>query len=235
MGAAKQAKKQPATGPRSGETIAVVVVEDHTIVRAGLCALLEQETGIEVTGQAADGRAAIEVTRELRPAVVVMDVTLPELNGIDATRHIVAERPDTRVLALSMHSDRRYVTEMLRAGAAGYLLKDCAVDELARAIRQVASGDMYLGAGVTADLVEEYIGRLPETEAGICAGLTPREREVLQLLAEGCTTKEAAARLDVSVKTIETHRANMMRRLELHSLAELTEYAIREGLTTLES
>jgi DNA-binding NarL/FixJ family response regulator len=133
-----------------------------------------------------------------------------------------------------MHSDRRYVTEMLRAGAAGYLLKDCAADELARAIRQVGRGDMYLGAGVTADLVDEYIGRLPESEAGICASLTPREREVLQLLAEGCTTKEAAARLEVSVKTVETHRANMMRRLNLRSLAELTKYAIREGLTSLE-
>ncbi len=234
MGAAKQAKGPPGHPPRAAGTIQVVIVDDHTIVRAGLCSLLAQEQGIEVVGQAADGRTAIEVAREQRPAVVVMDVTLPELNGIDATRHIVKELPVTRVLALSMHSDRRYVTEMLRAGAAGYLLKDCALDELARAIRQVASGDMYLGAGVTADLVEEYVSHLPAIEAGICAGLTPREREVLQLLAEGNTTKEAAARLHVSVKTIETHRSNMMRRLDLRSLADLTKYAIREGLTSLE-
>jgi len=215
-------------------SVRVLLVDDHTVVREGLKALVDGELGLEVVGQAADGRAGVRLARELTPNVVVMDVVLPELNGIEATRQIRAELPETRVIALSMHSDRRYVVEMLRAGASGYLLKDCAFEELARALRTVAGGNHYLGRGVTDVVVAAAVGRGEGAGASPFDELTAREREVLQLVAEGDATRVIAAKLSVSIKTVESHRHRIMRKLGLHSVAELTRYAVREGLVSLD-
>jgi DNA-binding NarL/FixJ family response regulator len=216
-------------------TIRVVLVEDHRIVRDGLRALLDKQDGMEVIAEAGDGRSAVRVAREMQPEVVVMDVVLPDLNGIEATRKIIDEVPGTRVVALSMYSDKRFVAEMLRAGAHGYLLKDCAFDELARAIRAVADGQSYLGTGVADVVVEDYVQHMAGDGKSAFSVLTPREREVLQLLAEGNSTKEIAAMLCVSPKTVETHRQQTMKKLGMNSVAELTKYAIREGLTSLDT
>jgi DNA-binding NarL/FixJ family response regulator len=213
----------------------ILIVDDHSIMRDGLRALLEKEEGMSVVAEAGDGRSAVELALEHRPDVVVMDVGLPELNGVEATRRIVRQVPGVKVLGLSMHAEMRFVAEMLRAGASGYLLKDSAFDELARAIRTVSQGHRYLGQGIMDDLLDDYIRRLERREEKTSfSTLTEREREVLQLLAEGRSTKETAQRLEVSVKTVETHRANLMRKLGLSSIAELTRYAIREGLVSLE-
>jgi DNA-binding NarL/FixJ family response regulator len=163
-----------------------------------------------------------------------MDVTMPDMNGIDATRKITNEIPGVKVIALSMHSDRRFVLGMLEAGASGYLLKDCAFDELAKAIRNVAAGNTYLSPSVADVVVKGYLDKLSEPLAATRSPLTQREREILQLLAEGSTTKEIAAHLGVSVKTVETHRRNMMQKLNMRSIAELTKYAIREGLIAVD-
>jgi DNA-binding NarL/FixJ family response regulator len=162
-----------------------------------------------------------------------MDVSMPDLNGIEATRQILATHPETRVIALSIHSDRRFVLEMFKAGATGYLLKDCAFEELARAIRVVADGQAYLSPGIAGLVVGEFLRGLMTDGSVLTAGLTAREREVLQLTAEGKSTKEIAATLHVSVKTVETHRHQIMEKLHIGSVAELTKYAIREGLTSL--
>ena len=217
-------------------SIRIVLVDDHEIVRDGLRALLEKQADFEVVGEAHNGREAVRLVRRLRPHVVVMDVSMPDLNGAEATRRILRESPSVRVTALSMHSDRRFVDAMLGAGARGYLLKDCAYQELVRAVRTVADGHVYLSPQI-ADLVVEQYGCQPAAVAETAASasvLTPREREVLQLLSEGHGTKQIAARLHVSARTIDTHRQNIMSNLDLHSVAELTKYAVREGLTSLE-
>jgi DNA-binding NarL/FixJ family response regulator len=230
----------------------VLLADDHRIVREGLKSLLQSQPDMDVIAEASDGRQAVEMARDLDPDVVVMDVAMPQLNGIEATRQLTNEQRDWKIVALSMHSDRRYVSEALKAGASGYVLKDGAFDELISAIRAVISDRVYLSPRVAGVVVEDYVRRLP-TRGGSGAGgshpgteehpqgrrsafdaLTPREREVLQLMAEGFATKEVAHRLHVSVKTVETHRRQIMEKLDLHSVAELTKYAIREGLTTLE-
>jgi DNA-binding NarL/FixJ family response regulator len=211
--------------------IRTILADDHKMFRDGLRALIEKEQDIKVIGEAENGRTTVQLARELSPDVVVMDIGMPDLNGVEATRQIVTQCPSVRVIALSMHSDKRFVTEMLHAGASGYLLKDCAFQELAQAIRTVARNQAYLSPRIAGVVVTDYAGRLPATKV---AALTPREREVLQLLAEGKNTKEIASALNVSVKTVETHRAQIMERLDLHSVAELTKFAIREGLTSLE-
>jgi two-component system response regulator NreC len=211
-------------------SIRVLLADDHKIVRQGLRSLLEKQHGMEVIAEAEDGRTAVQLARKLSPDVVVMDIAMPDLNGIGATRQIIAEAPGVKVVALSMHSDKRFVTRMLRAGASGYLLKDCAFEELARAISAVVANQIYLSLGIAGVVVEDYVRHVPETGPS----LTPRECEVLQLLAEGSSTKEIAARLHVSVKTVETHRRHIMEKLDIHTIAELTKYAIREGLTSPE-
>lgn len=213
----------------------IILADDHQIVREGLATLLEQEGDMRVVGTAADGRTAVKLSAELSPDVVVLDVGMPGLNGIDAARQIAAAQPTTKILALSMHSDRRFVLEMLRAGASGYLLKDCAFDELAHAIRAVVAGQTYLSPRVAGVVVEGFLEQTDPSERTGAAALTPREREVLQLLAEGMATKQVAHHLGVSIKTIETHRRQVMTKLELDSVAELTKYAIREGLTSLDA
>jgi DNA-binding NarL/FixJ family response regulator len=186
---------------------------------------------MEVVGEAEDGRTAVSLARELRADVVIMDLTMPGLNGVDATRQLAASRPGLRVLALSMHSDKRFVQQMLRAGATGYLLKDCAYEELAQAVRTVASGRVYLSPSVAGLVVDECIERWGGSRADV---LTPREREVVQLLAEGMPTKVVAAELGLSAKTVESHRKSIMMKLGIGSLAELTKYAVREGITSLD-
>lgn len=217
----------------------VILADDHAIVRAGLRSLLEQESSIEVVGEASDGRMAISMTCEMRPDIVVMDIGMQQLNGIDATRKITTEIPGVRVIALSMHSDRRFVSGMLGAGASGYLLKDGAFEELVDAIRSVAAGKVYLSPSIASVVVEDYARRVntPGTEkidVPALAKLSPREREVLQLAAEGKSTKEIAAALGLSIKTVETHRRQIMDKLGIYSLAGLIRFAIREGLVTLD-
>jgi len=210
----------------------VLLADDHKILRQGLRTLLEREKDIQIVGEADNGRSSVKLTGELAPDVVVMDVAMPDLNGIDATRRITEAEPRTRVLALSMHSDGRYVKGMLQAGARGYILKDCAAEELTHAIRTVMAGQVYVSPGVTGAIVNDYVRQLSAADGP--ATLTPREREVLQLLAEGGSTANIAAGLHLSVKTIETHRKHIMDKLGLRSIAELTKYAIREGITTVE-
>lgn len=214
--------------------IAVLLADDHKIIREGLRALLEKEREVEVVGEAENGHRALEMAQELSPHVVVMDISMPDLNGIEATRKLVRAQPLTKVIALSVHSDKRFVSRMFKAGASGYLLKDCAFDELVSAIKQVAGGRFYVSPGVGGAMVQDYVKALESSESAAYALLSPREREVLQLLAEGMPTKEIASHLHVSVKTIETHRQHIMEKLDAHSVAELTKYAIREGLTSLE-
>jgi len=214
--------------------IGVLIVDDHKIMREGLRALLENNESLTVVGEADNGRAAVQLAHELSPAVILMDLTMPGMNGIDATRRIVAECPGVRVLALSMHSDRRYIEEALAAGARGFLLKDCAFDELVGAIREVAADRCYLSPRIAGVVVRDYLGKRGRTDAPSVGRLTPREREVLQLIAEGKNTKEVAFSLSVSTKTVETQRIQIMRKLGTTSIAELTKFAIREGLTTLD-
>lgn len=212
----------------------ILLVDDHQVIRDGLRALIEKERGMKVVGEAANGREAVRLARELAPDVVVMDISMPDLNGIEATRQIASRVPGAKVVTLSMHSDRRFVAEMLRAGAAAYLLKESAFDELARAVRAVAAGGTYLSPAVAGDVVEGFVRNDLPPEASAVAALTPRQREVLQLVAEGWTTKRMAAHLHVSPKTIETHRVQIMQTLGIESVAALTKLAVREGLTSLD-
>jgi two-component system response regulator NreC len=216
-------------------SIRVLLVDDHKIIREGLRALIENQSDMQVIAESPDGRTAVQLSQQLSPDVVIMDIAMPDLNGIEATRQITASSSSVKVIALSMRSDRRFVVEMLKAGASGYLLKDCAFEDLARAIRAVIEDQTYLSPGVADVVVEDYIHRLSEADCSAFSILSAREREVLQLLTEGGTTKEIASHLHVSVKTVETHRRNIMSKLHIHSMAELTKYAVREGLTTLQT
>jgi DNA-binding NarL/FixJ family response regulator len=214
----------------------ILLADDHQIVRQGLRSLLDQHPDMEVVGDAEDGRKAVELTAQLTPDVVVMDVGMPGLNGIEATRQLMQHDSGTKVVALSMHSDRRFVGEMLKAGAKGYLLKDGAFEELANAIRTVVSNRVYLSPKTANFVVEDYVRQRPEPtgKKSAYASITPREREVLQLFAEGQSTKQVAATLHLSVKTVETHRRQIMEKHQIFSVAELTKYANREGITTTE-
>jgi DNA-binding NarL/FixJ family response regulator len=207
----------------------VLVVDDHQIIREGLRTILEAEPGIDVVGEAANGHDAVASAMKLRPDVVLMDISMRDLNGIDATARITGEIPGVKVIGLSMHSDRRFAVAMLDAGASGYLLKDSAADELVRALRTVMSGQTYLSSDIPG-----LAAAVATNAAGDTSPLSSREREVLQLLSEGRSTKAIAKQLRIAVTTVETHRRQIMSKLNLRTIAELTKFAIREGLTTLE-
>lgn len=215
-------------------SIRIIVADDHTIVRHGLTKLLQQESDVEVVAQAQNGHATVELARELSPDIIVMDVGMPDLNGIDATQQILRENPEIKVLALSMHSGRKFVVAMLKAGASGYLLKDCALEELTGALQTIMSGRIYLSPAITDIVVDSYVRQPAEAEKSAFSVLSQREREVLQLMAEGNTTKQIALRLHISPKTVEGHRLRLMSKLDIDNVAQLTKYAIQEGLTSAE-
>jgi two-component system response regulator NreC len=217
-------------------TIRVLLAEDHTIVRKGLRSLLEGKDEIDVVGEARDGREALRKTEQLHPDVVLIDIAMPGLNGIEATRQIKRRFPEISVLVLTMHDHPEYVRQMLHAGASGYVVKQAAPTDLLAAIEAVHRGESYLSPSISKTVIQEYIHR-----SGMANGtdsydeLTPRQREVLQLIAEEHTTREIAVMLGISVKTVETHRANLMSKLDIHSTAGLTQYAIRKGVIQVDS
>ncbi|MFZ1827514.1 MAG: response regulator transcription factor [Candidatus Competibacteraceae bacterium] len=218
--------------------VRVLLADDHILVRAGVRKLVESFEGFSVIGEASDGREAVQLARELEPDIVLLDIGMSGLNGLDATALIVKAAPPTQVVILSMHAAENYVLEALRAGAVGYVVKQAAVEELERALRAVQSGERWLSPAVSRHLLDDYL-RLARKEANAQAVaspelLTPRQREILQLIAEGRTTREIAERLCVSARTVETHRAQIMERLNLHDVASLTRFAIRSGLIDLE-
>ena len=214
--------------------VRVLMVDDHKIVRQGLCSLVNNEAGMEVVGEAGDGRIAIKLARELKPDVIVMDVNMPGMDGIDATRRIINDVPDVKIVALSMYPKKSFVIEMLKAGALGYILKDGAFDELIKAINIVMTGKTYLCSKATSIIVDDYV-RNPNGNASVDKILTSREIEILKLLAEGKLSKEIALLLNLSIKTIDACRRRIMQKLNVESIAELIKYAIREGLTSLDT
>jgi RNA polymerase sigma factor (sigma-70 family) len=211
--------------------IRVLLADDHGVVRKGLRFILEQETDMEVAGEAADGREAVRLARELSPEVVVMDIAMPQLNGIDATSQIVKQNPRINVLILSMHNDETYLLRALEAGARGFLLKDTAEEDLVRAVRVAAQGKPFFSPAIAQALLEDYMRNLQQrNQQDSYSLLTEREKEVLQLLAEGRSNKEVAQLLNLSVYTVETHRTRIMQKLNLHNTAELVLYAVRKKI-----
>lgn len=212
----------------------VIIADDHKIIREGLRSLLERSGEFECVGEADDGQQAVMLANELRPDIIIMDIAMPNLNGIEATRQIKSELPEVEVVVLSMHATRNYVLQVLQAGASAYLLKDSAFDELSTALFAISRGGMYLSPAITktaalATIKDGFSGGM----GGQTEHLTKRELQVLQLIAEGKSTKDIAATLELSVKTVETHRKQIMDKLEIRSIAGLTKYCIREGLTSL--
>lgn len=215
-------------------SIRIVLADDHVILRHGLGQGLRQEAGMDIVGEAGDGRTTVQMAKELRPDVVVMDISMPGLNGIEATREIQRDVPGVKVVGLSMHSAKRYVAEMFRAGACGYLLKECDFVEVVQAIRAVADGKTYVSPSVGNFVLNDLMYPEQGGASNAFSLLTQREREVLQLLAEGKTTKQIALCLYISPKTVEAHRLRIMNKLEIDNVAQLTKYAIQEGLTSAE-
>ncbi|MHC4288805.1 MAG: response regulator [Planctomycetota bacterium] len=212
--------------------VKVLIVDDHEIMRDGMSALLHKYSEFEVVGQAADGREALEMASQLKPDLVIMDVGMPNLNGVDATRQLLAQHTDLKVMALSTHSDGPVVAKMIKAGASGYMLKESAFEELIEGITALLEGKTFLCKKISKVVFSEYVGMItnPKTKNG--DGLTGREREVLQLVSEGHTTREIAETLKLSTKTIDSHREHIMEKLGIRNIAGLTKYAIREGLTS---
>lgn len=214
-------------------SIEIVLVDDHQLFRDGVRHLLGHQLDMAVLGEAEDGRMAVEMVRKLSPQVVIMDVTMPNLNGIDATRRILAENPKVKVIALSMHGHRRFVQEMLKAGASGYLLKECAFQDLIQAIRTVLADKVFLSPDIARIVMVDYLNPSQTDKKKGISLLTSKEREVLQLIAEGNTNEKTAQILHMSRRTVEKHRARIMNSLKIDNLAELVKFAVREGLTKL--
>jgi DNA-binding NarL/FixJ family response regulator len=208
----------------------ILLVEDHTLVRAGLRALLQRVEGFEIVGEAGDGHEALEMIGAHRPDIVLMDIGVPGLNGLEISARVARHYPHVRVIILSMHAGEEYIRQAVRSGAAGYLLKDAGVAELEIAIRAVERGDRYLSPAVSRQLVDDYLDRLNDEDTR--ERLTPRQREVLQLIAEGYTTQQIALKLNIAVKTVETHRTQLMERLGIHDVAGLVRYAVRAGIVS---
>jgi len=217
------------TAVPSTKLIRVLLADNHTLVRAGLRALLQNIEGIQVVAEAGDGREAVHLIAVHQPDLVLMDIAMPEMNGLEATAHVVKEFPQVRVIILSMHANEEYVLQALRTGAMGYVLKDAGISELELAVRAIVRGETYLSPAVSKHVVADYVRRV-SSEPSSLEQLTSRQREILQLIAEGRTTKEIADLLYVSVKTVETHRLQLMKRLNIHDVAGLVRYAIRMGL-----
>lgn len=216
-------------------SIKILVVDDHGIMREGLRLLIGQQEDMEIAGEGADGREAVELARKLRPDVVLMDVSMPGLNGIEAARQIIKENHGTKVLALSAYSNKRFVTDMLRAGASGYILKDGLANELVRAVRAVKANERYLSTKIAGIVIDDYIhSGNSDSEQPVLDNLTGKERELLQLLVENKSSKEAARLLHVSIKTVDARRRDIMNKLGISGIAALTKFAVREGLTSLE-
>ena len=212
----------------------ILLADDHQIMRDGLKALLEKHSTIEVIAEAQNGIEALALARQKKPDVIVMDIAMPDINGIEATRQIKSELADIKIIALSMHSDRRFVTEILKAGASAYVLKQAAFEDLEKAIKAVMLDRTFLSSDILESVVSDYVSQLSNSQYEAFRELSDRERQVLQLLAEGNSTKETAFKLNVSVKTIESHRQNIMTKLGIRTLAGLTKFAVREGLTSLD-
>jgi two-component system response regulator NreC len=211
----------------------VLIADDHRLFRDGLRLLLEKQPDIKVIAETEDGAATVSAAAELRPDVILMDISMPGLNGMEATRKLLAANGAIKVIMLSMHSDHHFAIESLKSGAVGYVLKDSAVEELLTAIHAVAGDGIFLSEKINSSVIREYTAAAARDGTSFSV-LSAREREVLQLLAEGSSTKDTAARLNVSIKTVETHRKQIMDKLDIHSVAELTKYAIRQGLTSLD-
>jgi DNA-binding NarL/FixJ family response regulator len=214
--------------------IKILLADDHAIVRDGLRRSLQQEEDMEVIGQAKDGLSTIQLARELSPDIVLMDISMPDINGMDTCREITRDFPNIKVIGLSMHSAKRFVSEMFKAGACGYLPKNCEYDELANAIRSVMAGKTYLSPAITDVVVDNFVRVSAEENNSVFFTLTKRERQVLQLMAEGKTTKQIGQSLHISPKTVEAHRLRVMEKLNINNVAQLTKYAIQEGLTSAE-
>jgi DNA-binding NarL/FixJ family response regulator len=214
--------------------IRILLADDHQIMREGLKALLGRRSSIEVIAEAENGIEALSIARKERPDVIVMDIAMPDINGIEVTRQLKSELADIKIIALSMHSDRRFVSEILKAGASAYVLKHAAFEDLEKAIKAVMMDRTFLSADILEAVVNDYVSQLSSSEYDAYRQLSDRERQVLQLLAEGNSTKEIAFKLHVSVKTIESHRQNIMNKLGIRTLAGLTKFAVREGLTSLD-
>ena len=219
--------------------IKILLADDHKITRDGLRSLLEKQPDMEVAGEAENGREAERLTRELTPDVVVMDISMPDLNGIDAARQIKEMSPSTRIIALSMYSDREFIDGMLAAGASGYLTKDCAFDELVQSIHAVIDGKIYLSPSIADLVMKDYVdslttGAAPQVIRSTGSTLSSREREILQLIAEGHSTEQIAAKLFINDKTVYAHRSKIMEKLNATGVADLVKFAIKEGLTTIE-
>ncbi len=215
-------------------TIRILLADDHKLFRQGLRSLIEEQPDFEVVGEARDGREALRLASEKSPHVVLLDIAMPHMNGLEAARQLTAQDHATKVVALSMHADPRYVREMVRAGASGYLLKDSAAEEVIAAIRCVMRGSSFLSPEIAQVLLQDYRSSDQPGAGDDACGLSRREREVLQLLAEGNNSKQIAAALGISTKTVENHRRSIMQQLDLRTVAELTKYAVRHGITSID-
>ena len=215
------------------KVISVIIADDHELVRSGIRSMIEKRSDMKVVAEAENGRTTLKLVQKLSPDIVIMDVKMPDLNGIEATRQVLDNSPGVKILALSMHSDKDFIREMLKAGASGYMLKDSAFSEVVNAIHAVVSNEVYLDPHIAKIVTEDYVCNLSNNDSSIRSVLTSRELEAIQLLAEGKSMKQVARILKVSIKTIESRRRNIMDKLGIDNIADLVKYSIREGLTSL--